>query len=117
VENSRVRSTASHSRRAQRTSMQVPLHYREAGTKDWHEGRMENISTSGVLFRAPKVFDPHTPMEFTYVLPVEVGGGKGATVDCGGQIVRTILPTATDETSSMAVKILYYHLNRERQAM
>ena len=37
--------------RAPRYTLQIPLRYRQAGDPSWREGRSENISRSGVLFR------------------------------------------------------------------
>ncbi len=40
--------------RAQRFVLELGLQYRASGQTEWHEGRTENISHTGVLFRAER---------------------------------------------------------------
>ncbi len=103
---------STRSERAQRFAIQAPLRYRETNDVQWLEGHTENISNSGVLFRASEILRPDIPVELTFVLPVNKRGEVSATVFCHGRTVRTILPAATDESPSIAVKILKYRLNR-----
>jgi hypothetical protein len=112
MENHLASGASNRSQRAQRFAIQAPLRYRESNDVEWLEGRTENISDSGVLFRALEILQPDTPVELTFVLPVKNRGAGGATVFCHGRTVRTILPAATDESPSIAVKILKYRLNR-----
>jgi hypothetical protein len=78
--------------RAPRYRLRIPLRYRSAGESQWREGRTENISRSGVLFRADRLMPPQTRIEIVLALPAEVGGGDdAATVICRGRIVRTEL--------------------------
>jgi hypothetical protein len=76
--------------RAPRYRLQIPLRYRPSGDHQWREGRTENISRSGVLFRTDHLMPLQTPIEMLLALPVEVGGGEdAATVICRGRVVRT----------------------------
>ena len=73
--------------RAKRFDVPVPLRYRLAGTAAWSEGRIENISRSGLLFRAERPLPVDTAVEMTFALPV---GPAGRDLFCRGRIVRTI---------------------------
>ena len=67
--------------RAPRYRLQIPLRYRSTGDDEWRDGCTENISRSGVLFRADRLMPPQTRIEML--------GGDEATVICRGRIVRT----------------------------
>ena len=76
-----------HSGRATRFDVPVPLRYRLAGTAAWSEGRIENISRSGLLFRVERPLPVDTPVEMTFALPV---GPTGRDLLCRGRVVRTV---------------------------
>ncbi len=88
------------------------MRYRKESERKWSEGRTQNISQSGLLFRAPEPLDPNTMIEMTFALPSEKEGESGATVLCDGKTIRTILPATSDESPGVAVKILNYKLKR-----
>lgn len=88
------------------------MRYRKQQEKDWLQGRTENISHSGLLFQAPQPLNPDTLVQICFSLPVNPEGESGATVLCEGRTVRTILPAVSDESPSMAVKLLDYQLKR-----
>ncbi len=96
--------------RAARYSLRLPVRYRRAGDMYWNEGTTENISRSGVLFRAPELLDPATPVEFTFLLPGAASGREGASVNCDGSIVRAVPPEGADALPSLAAKISSYRL-------
>jgi hypothetical protein len=76
--------------RAPRYPLRIQLKYRPAGDPQWREGRTENISRSGVLFRTDHLMPLQTPIEMLLSLPAEVvGGDDSATVICRGRVVRT----------------------------
>ena len=102
-------------RRAARFVIQIPLRYRTSGETNWHEGRIENISRSGVLFRAEHHLEPKTPVEMSFVLPVEIGGEVGAEVICGGYIVRTVETLTPDNLPGLAAAILDYRFLRRKK--
>jgi hypothetical protein len=77
--------------RAPRYRLQIPLRYRSTGDDEWRDGRTENISRSGVLFRTDRLMPPQTRIEMLLALPAELGGDAAATVICRGRIVRTEL--------------------------
>ena|ERR1700730_10594548 len=94
--------------RATRYPIQISMLYRSAGNRQWREGRTENISRSGVLFRTDHLMPLQTPIEMLLPLPVEVGGGQNATVICRGRVVRM---AADDDTQpAVAATISGYRL-------
>ena len=106
------RSAPKSSQRAQRFEIKVPVRYREQNQEKWHEGRTENISQSGLLFRAPEPLGADTLIELNFALPDAKEGEPGAQVLCDGKTIRTILPATSDEAPGVAVKILNYKLKR-----
>jgi PilZ domain len=100
------------SQRAQRFPIKVPVRYRKKQDKVWSEGRTENISQSGMLFRAPEPLNPDTLVQLYFSLPGNAESARGATVICEGLTIRTVLPVVSDESPFVAVKLLDYKLKR-----
>ncbi len=95
--------------RAQRFNLQLPLKYRLLGENDWRSGTTENISRSGLLFRAQEAISPNAQLEINLVLPAEIAGLAAAEVVCRGEVVRTIEGESSSISPSLAAKILQYH--------
>jgi CheY-like chemotaxis protein len=95
--------------RAERFTLQLPLRYRALGDPDWHEGTTENISRSGVLFRAEEMVQPNVQLEISLVLPAEIAGLASAEVICRGEVVRAMAPEQPWVSPALAAKILQYH--------
>jgi hypothetical protein len=76
-------------RDARRIPLQTVLRYREIGDSDWCDGRTENISRSGILFRGPNMGEPSAAIEMILTLP-DVGTGAGGRALCSGHIVRVV---------------------------
>lgn len=102
--------------RAERFPIHMTLRFRAPGETRWMQGEIENISRSGVLFRAPKLAELNTPVELKFSLPVEAGGERGAEVVSVGRIVRTILPPSSDTYPAAAVKFLNYRMLRREDS-
>ena len=96
--------------RATRFPIAMPLRYREAGEADWQVGKVENISRSGVLFTVGNLLGVNTRLEMAFDLPVLLEGTVPGHVYCEGQVVRTVLPAATDRQFSVAAHIQKYKL-------
>jgi PAS domain S-box-containing protein len=94
--------------RAERFNMHLPLKYRLVGERDWREGTTENISRSGMLFRAEEMVPPNALVEINMVLPVEIAGLAAAEVICRGEVVRALGPEKTSQLPALAAKILQY---------
>jgi hypothetical protein len=99
-------------RRPQRFAMSLPVQFRTLDAAAWQEGQSENISRSGILFRAAQPLQVDTVIEMMFDLPVEMGGESGAHVVCTAHITR-ILPGATPEQSPLlAARIHDYRFVR-----
>ena len=102
--------------RAQRFTNPLPLRYRPAGHKGWKQGTVENISRSGVLFRAQQPVALDTAVDIALVLE-GAPGNEPPEVVCWGVIVRA---APGDESSPLlAAKIVHYDFVRpgEREAL
>ena len=101
--------------RAQRFKLRLPIRYRPVGEPDWRSGTTENISRSGVLFRAQEALQPMAQLEISLVLPPEIAGVSAAEVVCRGEIVRTVEPDTATLHPALAAKILQYHFQHGAQ--
>jgi CheY-like chemotaxis protein len=101
--------------RAQRFNLTLPLRYRLLGEQDWKKGLTENISRSGVLFRAEEMLQPNAQLEISLVLPAEIAGLSAAEVVCRGEIVRSMQPENAQMNPALAAKILQYHFQHGGQ--
>lgn len=99
--------------RAWRFELDLPVHYRPIGDAHWHEGRTENISRSGVLFRAGEILDVDTEVEMRFLLPVEP---TAPAIVCRGRVVRTVLPGGDGRRCGLAVTIARYRFRRSKTA-
>jgi two-component system, cell cycle sensor histidine kinase and response regulator CckA len=104
----KVREKLSSVSRAKRFNFQIPLKYRLLGEHAWSNGTTENISRSGVLFRAEKGIPPQAQLEINLVLPEEISGLPAAEVVCRGEVVRAMPSPAPTTYPALAAKILRY---------
>jgi hypothetical protein len=99
------------STRAPRLPLNLQLRYRSVGAARWHEGRVENISRSGVLFRATDLVDVDAQVEITLLLPVRP---SASAIVCRGRIVRTVLPGGSERRPGLAATISRYRFRRAK---
>ena len=86
----------------------MTLRYRPQGQESWRQGTVENISRSGVLFRAEGEVDSGTPVDISLLLEIpEVA--VAPEVLCWGEIVRAVRKESRPE---LAAKILDYSFMR-----
>jgi PAS domain S-box-containing protein len=95
--------------RAQRFKLNLPLRYRQIGERDWRAGTTENISRSGLLFRAQEAIAPSVQLEINLVLPAEIAGLASTEVMCRGEVVRTVEAETPAMSPALAAKIVQYH--------
>jgi PAS domain S-box-containing protein len=95
--------------RAQRFQLHLPLRYRRLGETQWHVGKTENISRSGLLFQSDDVLQPNSQLEISLVLPAEIAGLSGTEVVCRGEVVRTVERQGESVSPALAARILQYH--------
>ena len=94
--------------RAQRFEIQRTILYRVSGDIEWHEGIVENISRSGIQFRAKGLIEVGAAVELNFVLPVETLVGAGVEVMCWGVVVRSVLPTEADPLTRLGARFWAY---------
>ena len=87
----------------------MPLKYRPIGEEGWREGTTENISRSGMLFRAEEMLATNAQLEINLVLPAEIAGLSAAEVVCRGEVVRSVEGDSSTVSPALAAKILQYH--------
>lgn len=102
--------------RARRFNLHLPLRYRLLGEKGWRIGTTENISRSGLLFRAQDLLQPSAQLEISLVLPAEIAGLSATEVVCRGEIVRSMGAQAPGVNPALAAKILQYHFQHGAHA-
>lgn len=97
----------SYRRRAQRFSLQMGLRYRPANG-EWSDGSTENISRSGLLFRAQQPIPENTRIELRVQMPWELTGNAAAEVLCHARVVRVVLPLSKESPLALAASIHDY---------
>ncbi len=81
-------SAAGPVERARRFALHVPVRYRCRGEQDWQEGITENLSCTGLLFRAQEPLAPRTPVELSFALPTQLAGKAQVQITCEGYVAR-----------------------------
>ena len=97
--------------RAPRFDLPLPLDFRSAGAGPWSHARIENISRSGVLFRAERPLPVDSPVEMTFELPV---GAAKAELVCRGRVVRVV--DGHGEPAGIAATISAFRFRRGRNS-
>lgn len=105
----RVRSAAPKvSLRAERCVVQRPLVYRREGGLIWYDGKIENVSRSGLLFRGEKPLSPGEVLQVSFSSPATNDADEPTQVFCWAKVVRIRVPNNFEANHSLAVKILRY---------
>jgi hypothetical protein len=86
------------------------MKYRAVGQTGWREATTENISRSGVLFRASAIFELDTPIEMRVALPVGATPDVFPEVFCSGRIVRRVVGSGEESRAALAAAITFYRL-------
>ena len=94
--------------RASRFPLHLSVRYRRLGDRDWREGKTENISHSGVLFRAEEGIDVDEDLELRLELPATGPGRERPEVSCRGRVVRTVSPSDAEPWPGSAIVIEQY---------
>ena len=90
--------------RQPRFEVVVPINFRRTGEFSWNMGKTNNLSRTGVLFRAVLPLKPESKVEFEFVAPPEFGTEAGEMLSCRAQVVRLSPPPPNDRRASMAAK-------------
>ena len=94
--------------RARRLKLDTPVRYRAKGQTLWHEGVIENLSQSGVLFRVEEPLPQNTLLEMIFEMPEEISGQKNSNVLCQGRVTRAHAKHAREERLTLAASVLDY---------
>ena len=94
--------------RASRFPLHLSVRYRRLGDRDWLPGKTENISRSGVLFRAEECVEIDQSIELRLELPVTAPGRECPEVFCRGRVVRTVSPSGDEPWPGSAVMIEHH---------
>ena len=113
--NPRLDLSPERATRAERFAIRIPVRYREPRSSKWFEGRTENISYSGVLFRAESPLLPETTVEMRIELPVAVLGEVPGEIVCRGAVVRIEESPISGIPPALAVAIRGYRMARGGQ--
>jgi hypothetical protein len=97
---------ANHRPRAERYALPIAILYRSPGEHDWQPGLTENISRSGVLFRADRHLEPNTPLEIMLDLPTIVASTAAGTALRRGRVVRAVAPSLLERRSAVAATFI-----------
>jgi len=103
--------------RAVRHRITIALRYRKTGDPIWRDGLSENISRTGLLFRAERLLPAQTAIEMMLELPSEVAGSGGVHVR-RGRVVRIDSPPQYDRQPAhvaAAFDIDYVHPDDPRR--
>jgi PilZ domain-containing protein len=88
--------------RAERFAIPIAILYRSAGETDWRSGLTENISRSGVLFRADRRLEPNTALEMLLDIPTVVATTASGNALRRGRVVRASAPSPLEERPAVA---------------
>jgi hypothetical protein len=78
--------------RARRVRSDLPVRYRGKNLTTWYEGKIQNISQSGVLFEGPQQLPANALVELIFEMPEEISGQKDRNVLCQGRLIRINAP-------------------------
>ncbi|HET7440375.1 MAG TPA: PilZ domain-containing protein [Terriglobales bacterium] len=93
--------------RARRLKLDLAVRYRVKNLSSWYEGKIENISQSGVLLGGPEELPENALVEMVFEMPEEISGQKNSNVLCQGRVIRSRKGRDT-EPVEMAASILDY---------
>ena len=83
--------------RARRVRSDIPVRYRGKNLSTWYEGKIQNISQSGVLFGGSQQLPANALVELIFEMPEEISGQKNRNVLCQGRLIR--IKEATDKNA------------------
>jgi hypothetical protein len=75
--------------RARRLRLDLALRYRVNNTSTWYEGKLENLSQTGLLFHGPQQLPVNALIEMVFEMPEEISGQKNRNVLSQGRVIRS----------------------------
>ncbi len=101
-------NAANHLPRAERFAIPISILYRSPGELDWRSGLTENISRSGILFRAERRLEPNTILEMMLDLPTLIEAPAPGSALRRGRVVRAISPSRIEARHQLAATFVDY---------
>ena len=101
--------------RALRFQISMAIRYRILGEKIWREGRVENISMTGLLFSGTDVIESGTSIDIRLVLPGRRLGSLGGTIVSKGKVTRSLAARDTVRRALVAAALINPRLLRLRE--
>jgi len=95
--------------------LNTPVRYRGKEMGAWVNGRIENLSQSGVFLHGPQQLPSNSLVEMVFEMPEEISGQKNSSVLCQGRITRTKQGHDSDEVVELAASILDYKFLHQNQ--
>lgn len=84
-----------------RFTLKLPVEFRRVGTGRWLMGYTEDMSSSGVLFRAGEWVEPKSRIEMVFRMPA----AKPCNLVCTGVVLRVELPAEAGLLPTIAATI------------
>jgi PilZ domain len=75
--------------RARRLKLDSLIRYRVYNTSTWHEGMIDNLSQTGLLFHGPQPLPVNALIEMVFEMPEEISGQKNRNVLAQGRVIRS----------------------------
>jgi hypothetical protein len=97
--------------RAPRFRIRLEVHWWLASDLERGIGVTENVSRSGVLFRAERALDLNIPIKMILVLPGTVAGEPPGRLRCHGHTVRVVWPPVPSMRPVVAATVGDYRLS------
>ena len=94
--------------RQPRYVMEVSVIYRPTGGNEWHKGKTENLSSTGVLFHGDIPVPLNTAIEMNITPPASSPRRIQEGIFCWGTVVRTAAPGKDVPHPVLAAKILKF---------
>jgi len=76
--------------RERRMAWHGEIQYRRLGSMDWSNGKVENISRSGIVFECEHTFEHNTALEMILEMPTQITGQEHSKVLCQGIVARSV---------------------------
>jgi len=93
------------------------MKYREVGTAAWLRGTVENVSQTGLLFRAAEALAENAEVEMILEMPREIVGQEHAQVIARGMVVRTVPPENGEGHPATAAGIWGYRVLHDKSEL
>ena len=99
--------------RAHRYPIGAIMRYRIIGEKRWHVGKVENISSTGVLFRGEHVVQVDSSIEVTVNMSRGLTERHSSKIVSRGKVVRVTPDEADPESIVMAAALSRLRILRD----